>query len=258
MFLFIILLFQEKDVISDLNTSHVLIYRFYAKLPRADTEFKYISCSYLSYPQPVVSAGRLKFKYISCSYLSLTFQVKHQRTLNLNTSHVLIYPGDTIPAGKSLEFKYISCSYLSVLQCGHSHSSNNLNTSHVLIYLFLTSPRRTEDIDLNTSHVLIYRFVVSFICPFFDYLNTSHVLIYLCSFISQFRELVHLNTSHVLIYRGYTLYKTPPLPQFKYISCSYLSFSKNLDVSSKNEFKYISCSYLSEIRCIFCNEPNFI
>ena len=48
MFLFIILLFQEKDVISDLNTSHVLIYRFYAKLPRADTEFKYISCSYLS------------------------------------------------------------------------------------------------------------------------------------------------------------------------------------------------------------------
>ena len=75
---------------------------------------------------------------------------------------------------------------------------------------------------------------------------------------SDHAGVTNLNTSHVLIYRGYTLYKTPPLPQFKYISCSYLSFSKNLDVSSKNEFKYISCSYLSEIRCIFCNEPNFI
>ena len=146
-----------------------------------------------------------------------------QNRSDLNTSHVLIYPGDTIPAGKSLEFKYISCSYLSVLQCGHSHSSNNLNTSHVLIYLFLTSPRRTEDIDLNTSHVLIYRFVVSFICPFFDYLNTSHVLIYLCSFISQFRELVHLNTSHVLIYRKRNIFRPCGRYKFKYISCSYLS-----------------------------------
>ena len=36
-----------------------------------------------------------------------------QNRSDLNTSHVLIYPGDTIPAGKSLEFKYISCSYLS-------------------------------------------------------------------------------------------------------------------------------------------------
>ena len=86
---------------------------------------------------------------------------------------------------------------------------------------------------------------------------------------SDHAGVTNLNTSHVLIYRGYTLYKTPPLPQFKYISCSYLSLMRiksgkilnylntshvliyhptNCPGANFPLFKYISCSYLS-IRC---------
>ena len=74
------------------NTSHVLIYHQAMPELNIAIEFKYISCSYLSYAETAMQMQQLQFKYISCSYLSVKF----------TPFHPLRYV-----------FKYISCSYLS-------------------------------------------------------------------------------------------------------------------------------------------------
>ena len=76
---------------TDLNTSHVLIYR---------GATYYLSDSAL-------------FKYISCSYLSCWRKHLRDYSKNLNTSHVLIYLGVNKFEAYFDRFKYISCSYLS-------------------------------------------------------------------------------------------------------------------------------------------------
>ena len=60
-----------------------------------NSQFKYISCSYLSYPDWNLEVEPLEFKYISCSYLS-----QSEREV----------------ANFDIQFKYISCSYLSLLR----------------------------------------------------------------------------------------------------------------------------------------------
>ena len=99
-----------------------------------------------------------EFKYISCSYLSVAFHNNSNATMNLNTSHVLIYPTLLpLPAEPFI----------------------NLNTSHVLIYQNIQWKLCSTKTNLNTSHVLIYHFTGSSIILIISYLNTSHVLIYL-------------------------------------------------------------------------------
>ena len=114
MFLFISILSAALLGEAYLNTSHVLIYR--VPLSEAGvnrTEFKYISCSYLSYSFDRRTENAIQFKYISCSYLS----------------------GYKLRCGcRSILFKYISCSYLSKIKKNHCGRYVYLNTSHVLIY----------------------------------------------------------------------------------------------------------------------------
>ena len=75
---------------------------------------------------------------------------------DLNTSHVLIYPGIPGRLFVVVTFKYISCSYLSRNKDKTDSTGNNLNTSHVLIYHLLVGRYYYVSYDLNTSHVLIY------------------------------------------------------------------------------------------------------
>ena len=120
----------------------------------------------------------------------------------------------------------------------------DLNTSHVLIYLGSSTASPCCQTDLNTSHVLIYHGKLTKILASEVNLNTSHVLIYRCWWGWNVYQSCHLNTSHVLIYLIDSLIKFPS-PQFKYISCSYLSICGGNDNPNIFQFKYISCSYLS-------------
>ena len=141
-------------------------------------------------------------------------------------------------------FKYISCSYLSEPSEYPSGGFWDLNTSHVLIYLGSSTASPCCQTDLNTSHVLIYHGKLTKILASEVNLNTSHVLIYRCWWGWNVYQSCHLNTSHVLIYLIDSLIKFPS-PQFKYISCSYLSICGGNDNPNIFQFKYISCSYLS-------------
>ena len=77
----------------NLNTSHVLIYHAnFNKDCWYVTLFKYISCSYLSGIDMDWNTTDFIFKYISCSYLSPCLPRSTMVSINLNTSHVLIYP----------------------------------------------------------------------------------------------------------------------------------------------------------------------
>ena len=98
---------------SDLNTSHVLIYLYSTGMSLSNGIFKYISCSYLSVGRNKTYQTCNQFKYISCSYLSI------EGKLNLKETG---------------QFKYISCSYLSFKKITQRLCHYYLNTSHVLIY----------------------------------------------------------------------------------------------------------------------------
>ena len=115
------------------------------------------------------------------------------------------------------------------------------------MFLFIVGSSKLAGLflDLNTSHVLIYlgSSTASPCCQ--TDLNTSHVLIYRCWWGWNVYQSCHLNTSHVLIYLIDSLIKFPS-PQFKYISCSYLSICGGNDNPNIFQFKYISCSYLSK------------
>ena len=54
---------------------------------------------------------------------------------NLNTSHVVVYPGHTAARGER---------------------GYNLNTSHVVVYLYAEDGSNVAAVDLNTSHVVVY------------------------------------------------------------------------------------------------------
>ena len=129
-----------QQMVWGLNTSHVLIYRKYNVWKRTRNEFKYISCSYLSFyilPSSIheISLNTSHVLIYRKPVFSSNIGIK-----SLNTSHVLIYLDKTveftrIPRG----FKYISCSYLSRQSGTVGRRERSLNTSHVLIYQPLQS-----------------------------------------------------------------------------------------------------------------------
>ena len=53
---------------------------------------------------------------------------------NLNTSHVIFYPSEYLPADSQLPFKYISCYLLSRRHIVKIYVQDYLNTSHVIFY----------------------------------------------------------------------------------------------------------------------------
>ena len=154
----------------------------------------------------------LKFKYISCSYLSARLILRPVTKQYSNTSHVLIYHknGD-IKTWNNPLFKYISCSYLS-------------NRHSITIRFYGYS---------NTSHVLIYQFQLPSKGQGLAYSNTSHVLIY------PVRAFVRSALCFIQIHLMFLFISNPPIlnnqiPQFKYISCSYLS----------NHFLILQCNLI--------------
>ena len=78
----------------------------------------------------------MKFKYISCSYLSKSSRINITFSKNLNTSHVLIYPTNSLISPSC--FAYLNTSHVLIYQKAGVNTeiafSGNLNTSHVLIY----------------------------------------------------------------------------------------------------------------------------
>ena len=98
----------------------------------------------------------------------------------------------------------------------------SLNTSHVLIY-------RKESLPYGTYYVMFKYISCSYLScqqkelrQILSCLNTSHVLIYPVPNQTILSPPYSLNTSHVLIYPVSVL-PALPVPEFKYISCSYLS-----------------------------------
>ena len=82
---------------------------------------------------------------------------KFNGTEDLNTSHVIFYLPNCIPAAVALiSFKYISCYLLSCLAPTQVHRYGYLNTSHVIFYLGSINPYPEEVLNLNTSHVIFY------------------------------------------------------------------------------------------------------
>ena len=76
-----------------LNTSHVIFYQKAPKYAEIRIEFKYISCYLLSKASACPNCGCPTFKYISCYLLSAIRKAATSTLQNLNTSHVIFYPG---------------------------------------------------------------------------------------------------------------------------------------------------------------------
>ncbi len=121
-------------------------------------------------------------------------------------------------------FKYISCSYLSI---HHTSFVVFITQFKYISCSYLSSWFLTKQIltrNSNTSHVLIYQ---QFKCAMAEkkiYSNTSHVLIYQSGMRWKLLPPCHSNTSHVLIYPRHGIFLIHVVIQFKYISCSYLSY----------------------------------
>ena len=83
-------------------------------------------------------------------------QQRKMETANLNTSHVLIYPLNSVFTR--------SC-------------DAHLNTSHVLIYPKASLKLQFSILNLNTSHVLIYPLLSCAICIIttFKYISCSYL-----------------------------------------------------------------------------------
>ena len=92
MFLFIRTEFKLAKSTWELNTSHVLIYHNQQSIYGNKGKFKYISCSYLSYPEIFDNKchPNLNTSHVLIYHVSGLFNIPNNT--DLNTSHVLIYP----------------------------------------------------------------------------------------------------------------------------------------------------------------------
>ena len=114
MLLFIRCVYNRSGYRSYLNTSYVIVYLFLnAAIPTVQ-EFKYILCYCLSYTAftvpsriqafkyilcyclsgftSIMNAQIPLFKYILCYCLSSLYSIVPRKSLNLNTSYVIVYP----------------------------------------------------------------------------------------------------------------------------------------------------------------------
>ena len=122
-----------------------------------DSTFKYISCYSLSGNCMDLRTQCSTFKYISCYSLSTGASSRFFSSLNLNTSHVILYPFLPItPTINVPSFKYISCYSLSEDYAKVPNSLQNLNTSHVILYRLTAEKYIISHTHLNTSHVILY------------------------------------------------------------------------------------------------------
>ena len=102
-----------------------------------DTEFKYISCFYLSRFWQPMSRRCCEFKYISCFYLSFDLYTpsKVPTVFKYISCFYLSYSAGWFAFTTSW-FKYISCFYLSWRLLLQTTWQPNSDTSHVFIYLY--------------------------------------------------------------------------------------------------------------------------
>ena len=76
----------------------------------------------------------LYYLYSNTNLSRSSFWGSQIKSVNLNTSHVFIYPFPYSIFVAFRPFKYISCFYLSEPKAIVKPFNNNLNTSHVFIY----------------------------------------------------------------------------------------------------------------------------
>ena len=87
------LVYADKPEYAYLNTSHVILYLSLHLRYHKILLFKYISCYSLSDAWWTAQYEYDAFKYISCYSLSKTPQQDEIERRDLNTSHVILYPG---------------------------------------------------------------------------------------------------------------------------------------------------------------------
>ena len=107
---------------------------------KGEIAFKYISCYSLSYRPSDSVIYMQAFKYISCYSLSPGIIANCSGAINLNTSHVILYP---LESG------------------GGGTGGTNLNTSHVILYPSPTLNPFAIYKHLNTSHVILYQISIA-------------------------------------------------------------------------------------------------
>ncbi len=188
----------------------------------------------------------IKFKYISCSYLSRVCGRLAEWKLNIQIHLMFLF--------------IFGSKYNSHPAVFHS------NTSHVLIYLTVLSSLNSMDSNSNTSHVLIYlsfnsgriicakiqiHLMFLFIGDVQDSLNPVtliqiHLMFLFINYrLSETISALQIQIHLMFLFIPYLSISFFFAAQFKYISCSYLSFCAYMPVSVAIQFKYISCSYLS-------------
>ena len=95
--------------------------------------FQYISCYCLS--PPYMLSSRIAFISIHLMLLFITDAIKLVKLgRHFNTSHVTVYPANSLRFSFKLSFQYISCYCLSSLGLTQQQQSWNFNTSHVTVY----------------------------------------------------------------------------------------------------------------------------
>ena len=169
----------------------------------------------------------VEFKYISCSYLSWLLPTMQTSITNSNTSHVLIYRCLTFSFNSDNSYSNTSHVLIYPLVAdAKAPKFTDSNTSHVLIYRFsLTARPQANGIQIHLMFLFINKQQeLSENMRKFKYIS--------CSYLSPANPIIEFdsfnsNTSHVLIYR----IKTSNILvawTFKYISCSYLSTTRTI------------------------------
>ena len=208
----------------------------------------------------------MQFKYILCSYLSALRRLACMRSINSNTSYVLIYRKISIGCkppffiqihpmflfigrkvlGWILEglFKYILCSYLS------SDFDTDFITTALFKYILCSylSGVLQEVLHHRPPFKYILCSYLSMTGIWLSILsidsNTSYVLIYHTNLSGYVTTEKHSNTSYVLIYRNdyFDAIKNVSNSNTSYVLIYlYMGLMRGCLV----RFKYILCSYLS-------------
>ena len=185
------------------------------------TEFQYISCYCLSYPNAPATGATYYF----------------------NTSHVTVYP----IIQPVFWYHFLISIHLMLLFIILSntvyHILSIISIHLMLLFIKMIRLERANVMHFNTSHVTVYQKAL------FGISQPSNISIHLMLlFIFLIRTphtfIANFNTSHVTVYH-YPGFFCSALRKFQYISCYCLSRITLSQLLKSSSFQYISCYCLS-------------
>ena len=125
------------------NTSHVTVYLVITASTSSCMLFQYISCYCLSCISSSVNFPVYWFQYISCYCLSIRERLQIYQNNYFNTSHVTVYPANSLRFNFKLSFQYISCYCLSCNNFILSITPWDISIHLMLLFIYFRTIRYT-------------------------------------------------------------------------------------------------------------------